>query len=83
MASFEVDTIDKKDNCVIIAIDAGFCRTLAEALLDFRERFSRDLPKGRPNPACEALGHQIRQAGFILEGEDERKYPHLVDKVES
>ena len=75
--SFDVDTVDERDGLVVIAIDGGFCRTFAEALLSFRERFSRDNPQGRPNPACEALGHLVQQAGLILAGEAASKFPKL------
>ncbi len=80
-ASFDVDTVDKQDNLVLVAVDAGFCRTVSEALLNFRERFSREDPEGRPNPACHALGHQIQQAGYILAGDDASKFPKLAGKV--
>lgn len=79
--SFDVDTVDKQDNLVLVAIDGGFCRTFAEALLSYRERFNRENPNGRPNPACEALGHLIQQAGFVLAGEDENKFPKLAGKI--
>lgn len=79
--SFDVDCVDLNDKLVLVAIDAGFCRTAAEALLSYRERFNRDNPNGRPNPACEALGHLLQQAGFVLNGEDASKFPKLAGKV--
>jgi len=80
--SFDVDTVDVPDNLVLVAIDGGFCRTIAEALLSYREhKCKANEFRGVPNKAVEALGHQIQQAGHVLAGEEVRKFPKLIEKL--
>ena len=78
-ACFDVDDVNVDDGCAVIVIDRNFCSAVANALVGHRcfNRYGQKVP----NPALEALGHLVGQAGMVLHGEDAHRFPKLAGKV--
>lgn len=68
--SFEIDEIDLADEVVVVVVRKKFTRALSLGLIRECE-----------NPALKALGHQIGNAGQILDGAPASDFPALTDLV--